>query len=146
MKRVKKIEKGLLDFIINAAKSSHPNEFAGVLRSEKDRISEVMVLPGTYSSERSAVMKLHTLPIASNACGSVHSHSSKRAKPSEADLNLFNKLGHVHIIIASPYNENSWSAYDKSGTEINLEVVEIESRRSLDKKFREDFPDEFFEC
>ncbi|RLF50490.1 MAG: peptidase, partial [Thermoplasmata archaeon] len=30
----------------------------------------------------------------------------------------------IHIIIAYPYEDDSWKAYDYSGKEIELEVVE----------------------
>ncbi len=124
MKKVKEIDKEVINLILNASQSSHPDEFAGILRADGKCINEVLILPGTQSSKKSATMKLHTLPISSNACGSVHSHPSKKATPSKADLNLFNKTGQVHIIVASPYKENSWKAFDKKGREIELEVME----------------------
>lgn len=139
MRKIKEIDKEVINLITNASQSSHPKEFAGILRADGKRITEVLILPGTYSSERSVLMKLNTLPISSNACGSVHSHPSQKATPSRADLTLFDKLGQVHIILASPYNEASWKAFDKKGKEINLEVVETEGRETDLDTFMEDF-------
>jgi proteasome lid subunit RPN8/RPN11 len=63
------------------------------------------------------------MPIDPTACGTVHSHPSSNASPSDEDLALFAKHGRVHIIIAAPYNEHSWKAYNHRGEEISLEIV-----------------------
>ncbi|MBS3815344.1 MAG: Mov34/MPN/PAD-1 family protein [Hadesarchaea archaeon] len=121
---IREIEQEALELILGASKSSHPNEFAGILREENDVITEILLIPGTSSSERSAVMRLHMMPIDSSACGTVHSHPAPDSSPSEADLSLFNKFGEVHIIVAKPYNDDSWQAYDFKGNKINLSVRE----------------------
>jgi len=123
MKQISCIDKEALEFILGASRSSHPKEFAGVLRATGDTIKEVLLLPGTISSGRSAVLKLHMMPIDPTACGTVHSHPSPNASPSGEDLALFAKHGQVHIIAAAPYNEHSWKAYNHRGEEISLEVV-----------------------
>jgi len=123
MKQINRIEREVLRFILGVSSSSHPKEFAGVLRAKGDVVKEVLVLPGTLSSGRSAVLRLHMLPIDPSACGTVHSHPSPVARPSEEDLGLFAKFGNVHIIAAFPYDENSWKAYNHKGEEIKLEVV-----------------------
>ncbi len=123
MKRISRIDRETLDFILGASRSIHPNEFAGVLRAAGDVVKEVLILPGTISSGRSAVFKLHMLPIDPSACGTVHSHPSTNASPSREDLALFAKFGHIHIIAASPYDERSWKAYNHRGEEVILEVV-----------------------
>lgn len=135
--QIDKIEKGVLDLIMHASNSSHPNEFAGILRSEGQRITEVLLLPGTSSSERSALMKLHMLPVSSNACGSVHSHPSPSPEPSQRDLSFFGKFGEVHIIIASPYDEDSWEAYDQKGKRIELKTIKTEGKEK--EELHEDF-------
>ncbi|MCJ7719862.1 MAG: Mov34/MPN/PAD-1 family protein [Candidatus Hadarchaeum sp.] len=91
-----------------------------MLRATGDTVKEVLLLPGTISSGRSAVMKLHMLPIDPSACGTVHSHPSGSTSPSQEDLMLFAKYGRVHIIVAEPFDEHSWRAYDYRGNEINL--------------------------
>jgi len=121
-----KIKEKCLDLIMECSKSSHPNEFGGLLRvdiDKKDTIIELIMLPGTISGESHAIFKLHMLPIDFTIVGSVHSHPSPSAMPSDADLSLFRKHGKVHIIAAYPYNHNSWKAYDKNGDEIELSII-----------------------
>jgi proteasome lid subunit RPN8/RPN11 len=123
MKQISRIDKEALEFILGASRLSHPKEFVGLLRAAGNTIKEVLLLPGTISSNRSAVLKLHMMPIDPSACGTVHSHPSPNASPSDEDLALFAKHGLVHIIVAAPYNERSWKAYNHRGEEIVLEVV-----------------------
>jgi len=123
MNQISCIDWDTLRFILGASRSSHPREFAGVLRVAGNTIKEVLMLPGTLSSGESAVLRLHMLPIDPSACGTVHSHPSPSASPSHADLALFAKFGRVHIIAAFPYGERSWKAYNHRGEEIKLEVV-----------------------
>lgn len=118
------IEKEALLFMLEASRANHPKEFAGVLRAEKGLIREVLVLPGTCSSDHSALLKLHMLPLDRSACGTVHSHPSPNPLPSREDLALFAKFGRVHLIIAYPYDESSWRAYDHRGARISLKVVD----------------------
>ncbi|MBC7219589.1 MAG: Mov34/MPN/PAD-1 family protein [Hadesarchaea archaeon] len=123
MKTVDKIDREVLDFILAVSRSSYPKEFAGVLRAKGGVIKEVLVLPGTLSSEESAVLRLHMLPIDPSACGTVHSHPSPAASPSGDDLLLFTKFGRIHIITAFPYDEKSWKAYNHRGEEVILKIV-----------------------
>jgi len=123
MKQISFIDRETLRFILNASRSIHPREFAGVLRAAGDVIKEVLILPGTLSSDKSAVLRLHMLPIDPSACGTVHSHPSSIASPSREDLTLFAKFGYVHIVVALPYDEHSWKAYNHRGEDIKLEVV-----------------------
>jgi len=121
-----KIKRKCLEMILEASKSSYPNEFGGLLRvDEKDKhtIVELVLLPGTISGNSHAIFRMHMLPIDFSIVGTVHSHPSSIPKPSDADLQLFNKRGKVHIIAASPYSLSSWKAYDRSGKEIVIEIV-----------------------
>lgn len=118
------IDREALEFILEASRSSHPREFAGVLRAKDGVIKEVLLLPGTLSSSGSAVLRLHMMPIDPSACGSVHSHPSSSPAPSGPDLRLFAKFGRVHLIVAAPYNESSWRAYDHRGNGVKLKIVE----------------------
>jgi len=123
MKQISYIDRETLRFILGASRSIHPREFAGVLRAAGDMIKEVLILPGTLSSDESAVLRLHMLPIDPSACGTVHSHPSSSASPSGKDLTLFAKFGYVHIVVAFPYDERSWKTYNHRGEDIKLEVV-----------------------
>ncbi|MCK4812073.1 MAG: Mov34/MPN/PAD-1 family protein, partial [Methanosarcinales archaeon] len=114
-----------LTFILEVSRSTAPNEFAGLLRADDRVITEVIVLPGTESSEVSAVMRLYMLPTISIA-GSVHSHPTPNVSPSGADLSLFLRTGNCHIIAGFPYNEKSWRCYDASGQKRVLPVLDID--------------------
>ena len=122
-----KIERECLDFILENAKSSYPNEFGGLLRilntKEKDTIGEIVILPGTVSGDSHAIFKLHMLPIDFSIVGTVHSHPSPSFHPSEVDLLLFRKFGKVHIVAAYPFATSSWKAYDYNGREISISIV-----------------------
>lgn len=123
MVRISHIDKEALEFILAASRASHPKEFAGVLKANKETISEILLLPGTISSGGSAVLRFQMLGIYPAARGTVHSHPNPNASPSREDLALFDKFGEVHIIAAFPYTANSWRAYNQRGEPIELEVV-----------------------
>lgn len=121
-----KIRRKCLDLIFECAKSNFPNEFGGLLRVDddiKDVISELVILPGTISGDSHAIFKMHMLPIDFSIVGTVHSHPSPSANPSDADLHLFRKHGRIHIIAAKPFNKDSWKAYDHNGKEIEIKVI-----------------------
>lgn len=121
-----KIKKECLDIILEGAKSIYPKEFGGLLRvdaKEKHTITEVILLPGTISGGSQAIFKLNMLPVDFSIVGTVHSHPSGIPLPSRADLELFDKHGRIHIIVASPFNESSWKAYLYDGNEINISIV-----------------------
>ncbi len=121
-----KIKRGTLDFILESAKSTYPNEFGGLLRidtDEKDTIFEIVILPGTISGDSHAIFKFHMLPIDFSIVGTVHSHPSFSFHPSDADLSLFSRFGKVHIVVAYPFTNTSWKSYNHNGKEINMEVV-----------------------
>ena len=118
-----KIARETLQFIFEVCKSTAPREFAGMLSARGNVITEVIVVPGTESSDESAVMQLFMLPNI-HTVGSVHSHPSGNIRPSDADLELFGRKGLVHIIVGAPYGLNSWKCYDKDGKSIKLEVVD----------------------
>lgn len=110
--------------ILEASRSSYPNEFAAILRAEDRVITELLLLPGTLSGEQSALFRLHMLPIDFSVVGTAHSHPSGSFWPSGADLALFQRFGFVHIITAKPYNIRSWAAWDFYGDRWELEIIE----------------------
>ncbi len=125
MENVRGIAKETLNFILGASKNTAPNEFAGLLREENGIIIDVLILPGTESSDRNAVIKLFMMPNVEST-GSVHSHPGPSARPSKEDLRLFDKTGNCHIIVASPYDEESWVCYSRDGQIIDLPVLDVE--------------------
>ena len=120
-----KIARDTLNFILEVCKSSYPKEFAGMLSATGDVITDVVVVPGTESTDESAVMQLFMLPNI-RTVGSVHSHPTGNTRPSAADLELFESKGSVHIIVGAPYTITTWTSYDKEGKPVKLEIVDYE--------------------
>ncbi|MBC2763448.1 MAG: metal-dependent protease of the PAD1/JAB1 superfamily, partial [ANME-2 cluster archaeon] len=81
--KVNGIARETLEFILSVSKSMAPKEFAGLLQVEDGVIAEVLILPGTESSEQNAVIKLFMMPNVSSV-GSVHSHPGPNITPSNA--------------------------------------------------------------
>ncbi len=121
--KVHAIRRRCLKMILSASKDQYPNEFSAALRAKDGVIIEILLMPGTQSGKTSALPGIHNLPIDFSVAGSVHSHPSGYPIPSEADLNFFHHLGTVHIIVARPYTERDWVAYDVNGNRITLDVV-----------------------
>ena len=124
MTKITSITTDCLHLIMEAARSTHPREFAGLLSAEKGIISEVVILPGTISGSAHAIFQLHMAPVDFSLVGTVHSHPSFSSLASDADIELFRKYGRVHIIIAQPYNEDSWRAYTGQGEQFTLEIID----------------------
>ena len=55
--QIKGIACDTLNFILETSKSMAPEEFAGLLQEKDGIITEVLMLPGTESSEQNAVIK-----------------------------------------------------------------------------------------
>jgi proteasome lid subunit RPN8/RPN11 len=122
-----KITQNCLNLIIESSKSNYPQEFGALLRVnhvDKHTIIEVVLLPGTISGNSHAIFQLHMLPIDYSIVGTVHSHPSAIARPSDADLDLFSHFGKVHIIVGiSSYGEALWRAYDYAGQPVLMKII-----------------------
>ena len=125
MAKITGIAKSTLEFILEVSKSSAPREFAGLLRAEDGVIKDVIFLPGTESTQISAVLRLYMMPNVSIA-GSVHSHPTSNTNPSRADLALFARIGGYNIIAGAPYGMRSWRCYDSNGQSRVLKVLDVE--------------------
>lgn len=123
-RRVSAIRRDVVDLIAEMARSSHPNEFGATLRAEGGVVTEIVLVPGTLGGDRHAILPLGYLPIDASIVGTVHSHPGPYAIPSDADQQLFRHFGHTHIIIAEPYDDGTWIAYDHDSHEIELDVVD----------------------
>lgn len=121
--QIKGIASDTLIFILETCKSTAPEEFAGLLHEKDGIITEVLILPGTESSEQNAVIKLFMMPNI-KAIGSIHSHPGPNREPSQADLHMFSKTGNYHIIVGYPYDGQSWTCYDKEGNIRELHVID----------------------
>ena len=121
--KVYAISSRALEMLLVASRDTHPNEFACMLRADDGVITELMLVPGTISSQESAILRLYMMPIDLTIVGSAHSHPSPNSIPSGPDLKLFSNSGQVHIIVGYPYDKDSWKAYARNGEEIFLDVV-----------------------
>ncbi len=120
---IKGITERVLKMISESAKDAHPNEFAAGLREIDGVLSELILVPGTVSGPRNALLRLNTLPVDYSIVGVVHTHPSRNPSPSKEDLTMFSRYGRIHIIMAYPYDLDSWQAYDSTGKEIDLEII-----------------------
>ncbi len=118
------IKKRVLRMIMEASKSQYPNEFGALLRAKKGIIYELVLAPGTESSDRSALFKFHNVPIDFSIVGTVHSHPSGAIYPSGADLDLWRRYGWVHIIVGSPFGREDWQCFTVSGEPRELKVID----------------------
>ncbi len=118
-----KIKREVLKLIMESSKSSYPNEFGAFLRAKYKIIYEIILLPGTISGGRSVLYNLLMKPIDFTIVGSVHSHPSGFPIPSEADLQMFDRTGDIHIIVAYPFTMDSWKAYNRHGEEIEVKII-----------------------
>lgn len=121
---VHSIRRRTLKMILEASKSQYPEEFGAILRAKKGVIHELILLPGTVAGERSALFKLHMLPIDFTVVGTVHSHPSGAIFPSGADLDLFQRFGWIHIITGSPFEDDDWACFSAGGERRTLDVVD----------------------
>lgn len=119
-----RVRRSLIQLVCQAARAEHPNEFGGMLRVEKGVVTELLLAPGTVSGPTHATFQFHMLPIDFSVVGTVHSHPGSVPLPSGADLDLFRRYGKFHIIIAEPYTERTWRAYDGRGDPVRVEVVD----------------------
>ncbi|KAB1191919.1 proteasome protein [Haloferax sp. MBLA0076] len=124
-----------LDFALEAAAETHPNEYMGLLRGEDatqlglDRdglvVTDVLIIPGTVSDPFSATIKTNFVPNDFRAVGSIHSHPNGVLRPSDADLDTFGS-GTAHIIMGHPYGPNDWEVFDQSGDPRDFEVIDVD--------------------
>ncbi len=124
MLNIKAIDRACLEAINQSSQASYPKEFIAALRAEEGVITEILLIPGSLQGDDNATILFHMIPVDLSVVGTVHSHPGGIPKPSGADLELFRRHGIVHIITASPFNENSWRAYDGMGRRRELEVVD----------------------
>lgn len=121
---VHSIRRDVLHLIMSASKSQHPKEFGGFLRAEKGVITELMLAPGRIAGDAHTIFSMWNMPVDASIVGSVHSHPSPYPIPSDADKQFFSHTGHTHIIIAMPYSEKSWRAYDSTAADVELHIVD----------------------
>jgi proteasome lid subunit RPN8/RPN11 len=120
---VTKIKRGVIELAREAAKASFPQEFAALLRIKRDTIQELILLPGTIQGDEHAIFMFGNAPVDISLRGTVHSHPDPHPYPSDADFELFEAHGVIHLIFCEPYGPGDWRAYDHTGLPTHLDVV-----------------------
>jgi len=118
------IKRECLQMILEASKEHYPMEFAALLSAKNKVIDELVLIPGTVAGDAHAIFHMWNAPVDFSIVGTVHSHPSHSARPSDADLAFFSDNGPVHIITAMPFDTDSWRAYDAGGNRITLQLVD----------------------
>lgn len=122
--RIKKVRRSVLQMGMEAAKASYPQEFGCMLRLKGDTIEEVVLVPGTIQGDSHAIFMMSNLPVDRSINGTLHSHPSPHPYPSDADFELFEKHGMIHLILGHPYGEDDWRCYDHTGGPTHLDVID----------------------
>lgn len=119
-----KIKSPTVESIIIASQNTYPDEFFSLLGGDKEKkvVDELIVVPAIYG-KRFALIKTHLIPFDSRILGSVHSHPSPNSYPSKGDLNVFRKMGDLHLIIAFPFDIDTIKAFDSRGKKQEIEII-----------------------
>jgi proteasome lid subunit RPN8/RPN11 len=120
---VRRLRRSVLDLALQASKASHPQEFAALLRLKGDTVEELVLLPGTIQGDEHAIFMFGNAPVDASLAGTLHSHPDEHPYPSDADFELFERHGTIHLILCEPYGRDDWRAYDHTGLPIHLDVV-----------------------
>ena len=119
------IPRPVLELILHASRSSYPNEFGAMIRGDGNRIKELLLIPRTIGTRRSAHFDMTMLPLDSKSIGVIHSHPSGSNRPSEADLHMFSKVGNVNLIVKAPYQSvDDVAGYNSAGNQMEIEVID----------------------
>lgn len=129
------IARDTIEFALESAEDTHPNEYMGMLRGtganrlgldhEGQVITDVLVIPGTRSNPVSATVKSNMIPNDMRSLGSIHSHPNGVLRPSDEDLGTFTS-GTTHIIMGAPYGPDDWRAFDQHGERKKLRVLDVD--------------------
>lgn len=121
--KVHGISAGLLAMLLQLGREHHPAEFVAILRERDGIIDDLDLVPGTITGSSSASFFIDMLPLDTHQVGSAHSHPNGVLLPSDADLNLFPKVGRYHIITGFPYTEDDWRCFSAGGMPVDLKVI-----------------------
>lgn len=120
------IRSGVLDGILQAAARHYPREFfcllGGSLEGDSIRVNEIVYIP-FQNSEHSVVFDPYSIPFNGRVVGSAHSHPFP-SPPSLPDVAAFPCTGWGHLIVFPPFSRRSARAYDASGREIPLVIID----------------------
>lgn len=119
-----KIQKHVVDSIVQAAQHTYPNEFAALLgaKAKTQTIHELVLVPTVFGNEH-AILRMDLLPWNAQTVGSVHSHPDFSNKPSIQDKQLFGSHGEIHFIICLPFSPTALTAFSSKAKPIEYQVI-----------------------
>src|ERR687889_2260214 len=120
------ISRSAANGIISYSKALHPNEgiliLQGKVTKERIIIEGLVIPPFASSGPYYSGFSNFSLPFDNSYIGSAHSHPGGSNRPSLEDLNR-GFYGAVSIIIAHPYEDRTIVAYDRSGNELEIKIL-----------------------
>jgi proteasome lid subunit RPN8/RPN11 len=136
-----KIQRAVLNMIIELAKEKYPEPYICKLLVKDNVIDEISIfsnleknIPEVKSVGWTVVSALSYGPylekfavspdfiFEAEFIGFALSHTDESISPTDEDKKLFSHKGKVHIITAPPFDEQSWAAYDSSGNRIQIQA------------------------
>jgi proteasome lid subunit RPN8/RPN11 len=122
------IDRELMNMILEGARNLYPRESMLILRGKKSKntvkITDLLVPPLANYGRGYTQFQLHRLPMDFSIVGTMHSHPSGSANPSNVDLNHF--MGNILMIAAYPFaDENNIAIYTRNGERATLQVTQI---------------------
>jgi len=114
------VKKTLLEDLMEASKKYYPDEFMCFLSGDKKSktLTEIVLLPNTSGRDFASIQE-SVIPIDTSVFGSVHSHPTGQARPSQADKKFFKRY-ELNLIIS--ISEAKIGFFDSAGnaTEVNI--------------------------
>ncbi len=118
------IKKELIEGLLAICRHQHPREILGLLRVEKNMVSEFILPPGATTNESSGVFFPGRIPMDPSLEGTVHSHPSGNPNPSQIDLETVFRTKRFHFIMGYPYNNiNCVKCFDQLGNELKFKII-----------------------
>jgi proteasome lid subunit RPN8/RPN11 len=115
-----KIKKTLLEDLMESSKKYYPDEFMCFLagNAKTSTVTEVVLLPNTSGNNFASIQE-SVIPIDNDIIGSVHSHPTGLAQPSNADKKFFNRY-ELNLIISIKNNHINF--FDSKGNLLSVKT------------------------
>jgi proteasome lid subunit RPN8/RPN11 len=143
MKKEIKLKENVIKLLIELSKDFYPKQYCCKLLKSGEVINEISILsnlkknipelkparfniigPFSYGPYLEQFAVSPDLIFESDFIGFAISHIDESLIPTDNDKQLFAFRGNVHVIIAHPYNNQSWAVYDNNCNKIDIELIE----------------------
>ena len=137
-----KIKENVIKLLIELSKDFYPKQYGCKLLKTSEVINEISILshlkknipelkpiplnilgPFSYGPYLEQFAVSPDILFESDFIGFAISHVDDSLIPTENDKQLFAYRGNVHIIIAYPFNNQSWAVYDNNSDKIEFEIL-----------------------